>query len=1183
MSLTLEPAQSDRDLDRKHPDSASDQASLQEAPVHPLSGAVSAFGADGSDAGNSKLVSSPLVQRRGNGEMRTLVMRRLQQGAGNHRTQQLFAQSRHGAVVQRECSCGGACSACQEKSASEEEESGLLQREATTSAGEGGMVDADVIPTASPGEPLDRQTRNFMEPRFGTDFSDVRIHTDASAAQSADTLGANAYTTGRDIYFAAGKYAPGNINGKKLLAHELAHTVQQQGSARRASEVRTPQPPAPSTAAPQKRTLLPKDRSSRLEPPTDLAGVTQSVTGGGIAPELGGHHSPLQRDVDPQVDAHSGWTEGIQGIRVSHPNDPLEREAAEVSEQIVVRNSVLLPASVSRAGIEIARQDANTDTTPSDSGASAAPLVEPFEGAKKLANRSSVLDLETTQAIKKWADACTAMDLPWSQIIDLKLDIARVRREKLLVDTYFANASLAGKLDESADDVINKCQKAAYSEEETLQLVEGVPAAAGTVSEITSDLLLKTPELFPEHVVGLYRSAVEEFEAKSKAEQQRAESYLTPLLTRPPEGIIPDYVWMIENERSLQDLALEVGFVASLDADVPVMLEKKQPNSTSLGIDDIRAKVNEHQSNFATLLNPLLGAQLDFLYQILEAYYFWQFYGGLAELMQRFQMAVQANYERLNEPFSSPDVIKDLNRSYSNTIAGGYNSLGHLWVSQLGADEMRKGYWWISGKFAEVLDAWVGGLSWFSRIWEGFGLYDVSGEMGKTLKSLVSLEAILKMVGFVAFIFALQLVPFGNLIADAIMIAMLGKDVLEGLLILGEYFDAATDATSFRGLYSAAQRLKGFGQVAVSLLLQLTLLAAGKGLGAYVKYRRGLRIKDIDEVAEDPALKEGPPSVQKAVADAKAGGNVFSKWKDSLSPETQALLDDPANTSLRKMWAEMDPVVRSILTKCASDCIPRNATEAQATQIKVVLDRFGIRGGATEALLKDYFHARRDILQSAIDEVSKAQKVEDLEAFASQSPIVPPGTPSNLANKINAFSSKFPLSPEEGAMLREYFQVRAGDLDAALSALEKITAKSQLIKQLRDAATARAPAAPGTPTLPSGRGGQYQHAIIEHGAGETAEHMTSRARTKPVYEGGRRVGVGQPIGQWYNNNLILEADERFPGTPGEAVDVNFGRPVGRVFLPDGLVVSDVTWVRVVRNSDGSFSNAFPVLPPGVQY
>jgi len=72
-----------------------------------------------------------------------------------------------------------------------------------------------------------------MEQRFGHDFSQVRVHMDADSGESAKTLGARAYTVGRDIVFAAGQYAPNLESGRRLLAHELVHTMQQEGGALR--------------------------------------------------------------------------------------------------------------------------------------------------------------------------------------------------------------------------------------------------------------------------------------------------------------------------------------------------------------------------------------------------------------------------------------------------------------------------------------------------------------------------------------------------------------------------------------------------------------------------------------------------------------------------------------------------------------------------------------------------------------------------------------------------------------------------------------------------------------------------------------------------------------------------------------------------------------------------------------
>jgi hypothetical protein len=78
----------------------------------------------------------------------------------------------------------------------------------------------------APGQPLDRGARSFMESRFGADFGGVRVHTDPQAAASAKAVNAAAYTVGQNVVFGAGRFAPGTQEGQRLLAHELAHTIQ---------------------------------------------------------------------------------------------------------------------------------------------------------------------------------------------------------------------------------------------------------------------------------------------------------------------------------------------------------------------------------------------------------------------------------------------------------------------------------------------------------------------------------------------------------------------------------------------------------------------------------------------------------------------------------------------------------------------------------------------------------------------------------------------------------------------------------------------------------------------------------------------------------------------------------------------------------------------------------------------
>jgi hypothetical protein len=80
------------------------------------------------------------------------------------------------------------------------------------------------------GQPLSESTRSFFEPRFGTDFSHVRVHHDSHAANTARAVNAKAFTTGKDIVFGPGQYSPEIDSGNHLLAHELTHVVQQGGS-----------------------------------------------------------------------------------------------------------------------------------------------------------------------------------------------------------------------------------------------------------------------------------------------------------------------------------------------------------------------------------------------------------------------------------------------------------------------------------------------------------------------------------------------------------------------------------------------------------------------------------------------------------------------------------------------------------------------------------------------------------------------------------------------------------------------------------------------------------------------------------------------------------------------------------------------------------------------------------------
>ena len=141
-------------------------------------------------------------------------------------------------LLQRKCACGGTpgpsgeCESCRKK---------RLQRRASNSPAPSAITDhpstvSEVPPIVhevlrSAGQPLDPDTRAFMERRFGHDFSRVRVHADSQAGESARAVSALAYTVGSAMVFDAGQYIPTSITGRRLLAHELVHVIQGQNGA----------------------------------------------------------------------------------------------------------------------------------------------------------------------------------------------------------------------------------------------------------------------------------------------------------------------------------------------------------------------------------------------------------------------------------------------------------------------------------------------------------------------------------------------------------------------------------------------------------------------------------------------------------------------------------------------------------------------------------------------------------------------------------------------------------------------------------------------------------------------------------------------------------------------------------------------------------------------------------------
>src|SRR5262245_37168714 len=197
---------------------------------------------------------------------------RLQREAGNHAVARLLAPA---GVIRRACSCGGGGGKPCACSSHEEEEEPALRRapaaRADGAAEAGESLPADVRSylgrSRRAGKPLEREARRSLESSFRRGLGGVRVHTGPTAAWAARSIHARAFALGKDIWFGSGEYRPGEAEGRHLIAHEVAHTLEEhepttlesvrlgatghpaEAAADRAADAAVRREPAPATAA----------------------------------------------------------------------------------------------------------------------------------------------------------------------------------------------------------------------------------------------------------------------------------------------------------------------------------------------------------------------------------------------------------------------------------------------------------------------------------------------------------------------------------------------------------------------------------------------------------------------------------------------------------------------------------------------------------------------------------------------------------------------------------------------------------------------------------------------------------------------------------------------------------------------------------------------------------------------
>jgi len=273
-----------------------------------------------------------------------------------------FSKVSIGTLLQRKRSCGGSggsageCEKCRNKNEDNNEDNNkdndnkdknALQRKAS------GPTEFDVAPPIvhdvlnSAGQPLDRVTRDFFEPRFGHDFSRVRIHVSDEAADSSRSVHARAFTVGSNIVFGSGQYRPQSREGRFLIAHELTHTLQQRPTLARSILKEGPPKSHPSGTggvSPLLSPLLGQTQASPAAPAIPRRGSNPADCMSPICQKLSRSTSP---DSDSKArDMGNDWLQGALACigggaaasGASHATEIVANERKEIQDEVKVLN-----------------------------------------------------------------------------------------------------------------------------------------------------------------------------------------------------------------------------------------------------------------------------------------------------------------------------------------------------------------------------------------------------------------------------------------------------------------------------------------------------------------------------------------------------------------------------------------------------------------------------------------------------------------------------------------------------------------------------------------------------------------------------------------------------------------------------------------------------------------------------
>lgn len=775
-----------------------------------------------------------------------------------------------GSRLARKCSsCASAvpCDSC------DEEHRIAAKMEPGASAETVRNLDEIASTVRSGGQPLGPDVRSELEPRFGHDLGHVRVHTDPRAAKAARSIGARAFTHGAHIAFAPGEYRPAEREGKRLLAHELAHVAQNSVSPRSAETIQ--RQPDPNAGAQGQGAHAPPNK-----PLYYYRGVVMTTDEAFMADELrrliaregieGADRWYLKmvedKGIPPQVvgfgvSAHAYGS----GTRVRSPIDA-QRDMAE--QQLVANTAPVVMRIYKDVRLE------------------ALKFLEQFELRSKVV-LEAMLQLSETKVQAEQQ----RYGLKTEGVQGVLMNPAMTKRYGT-IEYYGAKYSMqegpAKKgLGDAAKKLADRLRKLSkkWAEETRYMGVDSDGESMGT----------------------LY--------VKDQAGHARWQKEFEQV----------EFDYLLDRAAAVSEFPILASFAttttkgtAYLDASAD-KLEKVSGAPTSDVAEMLNKDANEKLANIYKTRWAIDEGELSV----------WKLESIVAGTKSTLNVKPGSMQERVINDKIEQEKSKDT--YFKLAIAALAIALGILAAIPTGGSSL------------------VAGIT-------------IAAGIGSAALSVTIAYSDLKE-------YAIQSAASGTDFEKAQAISQDEPSLFWlALSIVGAVVDIGAAASAFKALAPAARQLQEAKRLAALGRLSAEENAAAK-----------LAHADLARQAEKfPGLAEKLEARLAEVAgdEAKNTERLAARWEEGLNTETKAALE--ANAGAKALYKDMDPVVRDILTHCASICIIPNLTNRQYAEIKAIVYEHGAEelGG-----LKQYFHFRRNALDAAIKDLKEAKGLEDIKAL----------------------------------------------------------------------------------------------------------------------------------------------------------------------------------------------------------